>query len=434
MLKKIVILFIFISFLVGCDSNSNIKTDVVSIIEQNDRITVSMHYPITSISDFDKIIKKYIENTYQSFSTEYGSYLKLGYQPELNIDYTYQEVDGRYLNITLKTFIQSGTLAHPIFKIQTFVYDKKNFKLLQLKDFIDENTLKKMVPVIKQQLISNYKECLFIESLSSKINKDFSNYSLFTVQNNNITFYFNPYEISSLNCGIIKIDIPINKYSLLLPVSSNQNNNTFYKYTSISNVIDPNKPVIALTFDDGPSKYTKEIVEVLKEYNAVATFFVLGNKVELYSDTLQVLLNNGNEIGNHSYNHKWLTKLSNDDFQKQLNDTNKLVYDMFNYQIKSMRPTYGAINQKLREQSNLDVVMWDIDTRDWSYKDSKRIANIAINEAEDGKIILMHDTRKRTLEAVKILVPALIEKGYQFVTVQELKETQAIRKQQKSYE
>ena len=189
MLKKIGILFIFISFLVGCDSNSNIKTDVVSIIEQNDRITVSMHYPITGISDFDKIIKKYIENTYQSFSTEYGSYLKLGYQPELNIDYTYQEVDGRYLNITLKTFIQSGTLAHPIFKIQTFVYDKKNFKLLQLKDFIDENTLKKMVPVIKQQLISNYKECLFIESLSSKINEDFSNYSLFTVQNNNITFY-----------------------------------------------------------------------------------------------------------------------------------------------------------------------------------------------------------------------------------------------------
>ena len=115
--------------------------------------------------------------------------------------------------------------------MKSLYYDKKNFKLLQLKDFIDENTLKKMVPVIKQQLISNYKESLFIESLSSKINEDFSNYSLFTVQNNNITFYFNPYEISSLNCGIIKVDIPINKYSLLLPVSSNQNNNIFLTNT-----------------------------------------------------------------------------------------------------------------------------------------------------------------------------------------------------------
>ena len=114
-------------------------------------------------------------------------------------------------------------------------------------------------------------------------------------------------------------------------------------------------------------------------------------------------------------------------------DTNKLVYDMFNYQIKSMRPTYGAINQKLREQSNLDVIMWDIDTRDWKYKDSKKIANIAINEASDSKIILMHDTKSRTLEAVKILVPELIKQGYQFVTIQELKEIKAIR-QQESYE
>lgn len=434
MFKKITLICFFCFFFVGCDSNSLGKIDIVSVIEQNDQITVSMHYPVTGISDFDKIIQNYVDDVYHSFYSQYASYLQLSYHTELNIDYTYHEVNQRYFNVTLITFIHSETLTHPILKINTFVFDKKSSKLLQLENFINQDILKQMIPTIQQNLISNYEECLFIDQLSSKINTDYSNYSLFTIQNDHITFYFNSNEISSFRCGIIKVDIPIQDYTLLLPISSEINHDSYYQYTPVSKIIDPDKPVIALTFDDGPSKYTKEILEVLKEYDACATFFILGNKVELYADTLQILLKNGNEIGNHSYNHKWLTKLNDKEFHQQLDQTNKLVYELFHYDIQSMRPTYGAVNQKLKERSNLDVVMWDIDTRDWSYKDSKKIANIAINEAEDGKIILMHDTKARTLEAVKILVPALIEKGYQFVTVQELREIQSIREHRDYYE
>lgn len=199
----------------------------------------------------------------------------------------------------------------------------------------------------------------------------------------------------------------------------------------ITKIIDPNLPVVALTFDDGPSKYTTDILEFLKENDACATFFVVGNKAKTFSNTLNTMIKNGNEIGNHSYSHKWLSRLSTENIKSEINLTQNTIESITNYTPKLLRPTYGSINKKLRNSTNLKIILWNVDTKDWKLKSSEEIAKRALNSIEDGDIVLMHDMYERTYNALKIIIPALKEKGYQFVTVSELEEIKKLKEKAK---
>jgi peptidoglycan/xylan/chitin deacetylase (PgdA/CDA1 family) len=197
--------------------------------------------------------------------------------------------------------------------------------------------------------------------------------------------------------------------------------NTTINYQAVDKTIDSNKPIIALTFDDGPSKYTKPIIDLLKQYNSNATFFVLGNKVKIYKETIIESINLGNEIGNHSYNHKWLSRLKVEELKEQINKTQNILKEEVNYTPILLRPTYGSVNKKIRNNTNLEIVLWNVDTLDWKIKSSKKIVERALSQIKDRSIILMHDTHERTYEALKIMIPKLIDEGYQFVTISELK-------------
>lgn len=198
-----------------------------------------------------------------------------------------------------------------------------------------------------------------------------------------------------------------------------------------SKIIDPNKPAIALTFDDGPSKYTEEIINILKYYDVNASFFILGNKVVDYQSILQKSIENGNELGNHSYNHKWLSRLSINELINQIEKTQTVIKDNLNYTPRYLRPTYGSITNQIRKNSNLEIVLWTVDTRDWKYHDINQIITRATKNIKNGDIILMHDIFKRTADAVKKIIPILKEQGFQFVTVSELEAIKKIRKIEK---
>lgn len=405
------------------------KDNINSIIEeQNSNILISINYPVTHIQAFDRILDQDVEHIYNQFKEEYESFQSLSEESELNIDYTYDIVNVRYYNITLTVFLSSSKLAHPITEFKTYVYDKKDKKLLTISDLLKEEEQEKLVPKIEQQLLTTYQDCLLLEEMQGYITP--STDYLFTIDDRNLTIYFNPGIITSHDCGIIKVDIPVSELSLEIPLTKDVFQPlTFETPVQIEKVIDPTKPVVALTFDDGPSKYTKEIIDILKEYDANATFFVLGNKVELYQETIRQSIANGNEIGNHSYNHKQLTKLSVSELKEQIDKTQDILKQYTGYTPRLLRPTYGAINQKVRSNTDLSIVLWNIDPKDWKIKDSETIANNVLTKVSDRDIILMHDTKKRTVEAVNIIVPALIEQGYQLVTISELEEVKLLNQQ-----
>ncbi len=379
----LIIVFIFLT-LTGCTNNSEIE--IFSNISQNNSEFISINYPKTGIKKLDKNIEQNVNktiNTFYSINSE---------EKELNIDYTYNVINENYINISLINYISYNNYQKE--DIYTYVFNKNKNQLMNVSDIIN----------ISDELQ---------ETITNKFIFDEEYITFFSIKNNEIVE------------NKIKLD------SNNLKININKNKDTKKEtYEIVHNVIDTNKPIIALTFDDGPSKYTKDIIELLKEYDCNATFFVLGNKVSIYKDTLKYAITLGNEIGNHTYNHKWLSRLDTNNIKEQINKTQNIIKEELNYTPVLLRPTYGSVNKKIRNNTNLEIVLWNVDTLDWKINNSKKIAERALNKIKDGSIILMHDTHKRTYEALKIMIPKLIEDGYQFVTVSELNKIKELKKYQ----
>lgn len=416
-MKKVIIILLI--FLCSACSNKNFKQENINTIieENNSELLISINYPTTNIKLLDKRIDKEINEIYKAFKKDFNS---PNSNSELNIDYTYDVINNNYINITLEVFIDSAKLAHPYTYMLTYVFDINNNKFLTIDNLIKDLSI--LQKDINSKLKSKYKDCLVEEF-------QIDNNLMFTFDDVYLTIYFNPYTITSGYCGIINIDLKLDNHDLKIEIKKDKEiAATYVSNTKQNKVIDPNKPVIALTFDDGPSSYTKAIIDILNAYGVNATFFVLGNKVEIYSEIIRESIESGNEIGNHSYNHKQLTRLSSIEIQEQINKTQTIINEVSGYTPTLLRPTYGEINKKVRNNSNLKIVLWNIDSLDWKKKNSEKIAEHVINKAKDEGIILMHDTMERTSKAIKIIIPELLEKGYQFVTISELEEVKLLRK------
>ncbi|MCL1912653.1 MAG: polysaccharide deacetylase family protein [Eubacteriaceae bacterium] len=186
---------------------------------------------------------------------------------------------------------------------------------------------------------------------------------------------------------------------------------------------DPNKPMVALTFDDGPSQVTPKILELLKKYNSRATFFVVGNRVGNNAKIIQDICAQGSEVMGHSWSHDYLTKLSESRIRKEFNDTNEAIYRLTGVKPAAARVPYGSVNEKVRKiarEEGLSLISWSIDTRDWQTRNADIIYNIIISSVKDGSIILCHDLHSFTAEAMERVIPELVRQGYQLVTVSEL--------------
>ncbi len=194
----------------------------------------------------------------------------------------------------------------------------------------------------------------------------------------------------------------------------------------IEKAIDPNKPMIAITYDDGPSKYTPEILDILKENNSVATFFVLGQSVYRNVESLNRMIAEGNQIGNHTYNHKNITTISDEELYKQVQGTDDLLYIYTGYRPTVMRPPYGSTNEHVNKQISKPLIHWSIDTRDWENRNVEMITKSILEYVKDGDIVLMHDLYGSTVEASKIVIPELVNRGYQLVTIDELVESRGL--------
>ncbi len=176
---------------------------------------------------------------------------------------------------------------------------------------------------------------------------------------------------------------------------------------------------VALTFDDGPSIYTEELLEILKENNARATFFVVGSRIKEYGYIIKKIKEEGHQIGSHGSNHEDFTKMSSEELKQILEETKHLL-KQYNVTQTIVRPPYGSVNNNVKKNVEFPLIMWSIDTRDWEHRNSEKGVEIILENIEDGSIILMHDLYKPTIDIVKHVLPILNEKGYEFVTIEEL--------------
>lgn len=182
---------------------------------------------------------------------------------------------------------------------------------------------------------------------------------------------------------------------------------------------------VAITFDDGPGKYTGQLLDALKEYGIKVTFFVQGQFVESRPDLIQRMQAEGHQIGNHTYSHKFLSQVSSDVRRNQLMSTSDAIERITGSRPTIMRPPGGygseAVYVEAGEQG-MATIFWDIDPADWkkSNKNVNYVYNYLLNHTKKGKIILLHDIHETTVKGFIRALPLLIEHGFTFVTIDEL--------------
>ena len=198
---------------------------------------------------------------------------------------------------------------------------------------------------------------------------------------------------------------------------------TFTESLYAKRAINPFQPMIALTFDDGPSTYTIPILDALEQHGVVATFYVTANRLNNHMDIATRTHIMGNEIANHSWSHPRLTDLSREGIHAELHNSNVAIAAITGTAPASLRPPFGAYDYRVSEIARdlgLPLVLWSLDTWDWRTRDADATFDAVMNNVRDRDIILMHDIHEPTARAAVRLIPALIEQGFQLVTVSEL--------------
>ena len=220
--------------------------------------------------------------------------------------------------------------------------------------------------------------------------------------------------------GIISVFL-----SLVLPVTQSvyRNDSERQIYCHAPN----GENCIALTFDDGPHPaYTEEILQILEEYGVKATFFAIGENVQQYPDVFETILEKGHEVGNHTFSHPHLQHENGERLTRELEQTESLLASKGALGTKLFRPPEGVCSDavcKAARGLGYAIILWTVDTRDWCHTSSSQIAQTVMGSVKSGDIILFHDYVTKpspTPEALRIMIPQLLEKGYRFVTVSEL--------------
>jgi len=202
-------------------------------------------------------------------------------------------------------------------------------------------------------------------------------------------------------------------------------------YFSETGVYEPDKEskMIAMTFDDGPGPYTAELLNLLEENGAKATFFMLGRRIdEEGGENIEKMKAQGCELGNHSYSHPILTDMDEDQIKEQFNNTDDLIAQYASGDVATVaRTPFGAQDSNVTMAINKPCIYWNLDTEDWDTRDVESNIDSVLNNVSDGNIVLMHDIWPETVESCKTIIPKLIEQGYQLVKVSELAQAKGVQ-------
>lgn len=184
-------------------------------------------------------------------------------------------------------------------------------------------------------------------------------------------------------------------------------------------------PYIAMTYDDGPHpQNTPRLLDMLRQRNIKATFYVIGRSVNMYPQITRRIVAEGHEIGNHTWTHRKLTALSDASVRSEMNRTRDAIVAATGVQPRTMRPPYGALRRDQREwifkEYGYPTILWNVDPEDWRRPGPSVVASRIINSTRNGSIVLAHDLHKPSVDAMPATLDGLLRKGFKFVTVSQL--------------
>jgi peptidoglycan/xylan/chitin deacetylase (PgdA/CDA1 family) len=177
---------------------------------------------------------------------------------------------------------------------------------------------------------------------------------------------------------------------------------------------------VAVTFDDGPGEFTEQVLDALDARRAAATFYLQGYRVGGRPDTVQRMQSEGHEIGNHSWSHPDLTKLTDEEIRDQLDRTNAAIRHVTGETPTTFRPPYGAVDERVLMQTSLPAILWTVDTNDWQIPDDATLISRAVSQPDPGDIVLLHDVHENTARMTPAIADGLLGRGFTLVTLEQL--------------
>ncbi len=298
-------------------------------------------------------------------------------------------------------------------KYESHIFNYETGKEITITELIKEDKIDDFWNKIKELVYLKYPT--FIADVIS-LNNGNNEYFL---KDNELVIYYYDYTIDPMPKEDLFLVVNYNEIKDYLNITVDLDSNYVNEDGS---VINPSKKLVAITFDDGPGPYTNDLVNILKNNKARATFFMLGNNLEKYRSTVLNVYNNGNEIGYHSYAHQNFKRQSIADIQTEFATSNDILKSITGTGFSLVRPPYGSINSEIKEALDVSFILWNVDTEDWRHKDVDYLLNYTLENVGDGYIILFHDIHKTSVEAIEKILPYLYVEGYQVVSVSELAE------------
>ncbi len=404
-----------------------------SKIETSKTEIIHAHYPKFALQESSKLIEAKIDGYIESFKED-------SKQAEIN---SYEDIPSLYIDY--RSFPYKENIASVILDVEEnfhngtskkssdiVVIDLKNKEFLELDEILIEEAYDFIARMTKAQFLADNNLNPLLDDPALKKLAQEETYKNFIVKEDSIEFIFPAGTVFPSDYGTASSRISMEemedftKFDLVeaqpFPEEIIQAKIEAANFKgAIRPGLDPNKPMVALTYDDGPyGPTTGPIIDVLEQYDSAATFFVLGQKVESESELLKRAADNGNEIANHSLSHKLLTAISDQELFNEIDTTQNLIETATGSPSTLLRPTYGEHNANMKEKLDLPFILWSIDTMDWSSRNANSVVNTVLPYVRDGDIVLMHDIYPSTAQASQILVPELINRGFQLVTISEL--------------
>ncbi len=295
-------------------------------------------------------------------------------------------------------------------KVMTYNFWGKSGIILTSQQIFKAGYLQKLTPKVNESLQSEYgKDKIDLK----KVSADSNQLEQYILTKEGITFYFDAGKVAKKDAGALSVSLTYKELSGLLRKDLGKR------------VIDPNKPMVALTYDDGPDmKYTPQLLDIFEKYGQVATFFELGRNVRSIRTAPEILkreLDLGCQLGSHSDTHPNLRTLSDSQVKQEADKARESITKAAGAEPTIFRAPYGETSDKIAKTFGLSEINWTIDSLDWKTRNTQSIIKQVKGAKNfDGEVVLMHSLYKATVDASTELVPYLLDKGYQLVTVQEL--------------
>lgn len=396
---------------------------IVTDISNDNKMPFAIQYPLTQFESFNETITDYITDA----KNYYLSMMRLQkdapeHTGELNISLETYEHDHYYSFVLTKKMILNNEERETT--IDTFLIDYETGNLFEIQTLLNDDlkSLETFATHIQSEIAKNpaYEGYLLKQQLVDATKADWSLFKRFALKKDSLVVYFDEGEVTKPEIGLPTVEMSLSFINPLL--SSDFQIGMETEETILPKKdFDPSRKHIALTFDDGPHpQVTKQILQLLEKYDAKATFFMLGSRVQYYPAIVQEVRDAGHEIGNHTWTHPVLTKLPAAAIQKEFDSTEQALINAIGQNSTVFRPPYGAINDSVRELIPRKSINWTIDTLDWKHHDSKKLLPLVTRTLHNNAIVLMHDIHQSTADGLESVLQYLQNEGYEFITVSEV--------------